>query len=98
MSTHPVTTIDLREVAPRERHALIFRSFDALSVGQDLELVNDHDPLPLRYQLEDRCPGTLEWSYMTPGPALWRVRIGKRAAVGAPVSAGSCCSGGACCG
>ena len=98
MSAEPVTRIDLREIPPRERHALIFKSFEALTVGQGLELVNDHDPVPLRYQFEDRFPSAFDWSYLAAGPALWRVRIDKRASVGAAASEGSCCSGGACCG
>lgn len=93
----PATTIDLRSIAPRERHALIFARFDALQPGQALELANDHDPRPLRAQFEDRVPGQYDWRYIESGPSSWRVRIGKTAAK--PSMAGdSCCSGGACCG
>jgi len=63
-----------------------------------LELVNDHDPVPLRAQFEDRLAGRFEWNTLEPGPELWRVRIGKANAVPVPVVADSCCSGGACCG
>ena len=91
------TTIDVREIAPRERHALIFARFDALQPGQALQLVNDHDPRPLRYQFEDRSQGRFEWSYLEAGPQLWRVRIGKLAGAAGPAG-DSCCSGGACCG
>lgn len=91
-------TIDVRVIAPRERHAVIFACFDQLQPGQALELVNDHDPRPLRFQFEDRAGGQFEWNYLEAGPALWRVRIG-RSAVAAVMPAGdSCCSGGACCG
>ncbi|MDP1649264.1 MAG: DUF2249 domain-containing protein [Rubrivivax sp.] len=98
----PITsTIDIRAVAPRERHALIFTRFDALRPGQALQLVRDHDPQPLRYQLEDRSYGQFEWTYLEAGPDLWRVQIGKPAAAAngttRPVG-DSCCSGGACCG
>jgi uncharacterized protein (DUF2249 family) len=90
-------TIDVREIAPPERHALIFSRFDALQPGQVLQLVNDHDPRPLRYQLETRSYGQFEWAYLETGPDLWRVRISKLA--GAAKAAGdSCCSGGGCCG
>jgi uncharacterized protein (DUF2249 family) len=95
------TTIDVREIAPRERHALIFARFDALQPGQALQLVSDHDPQPLRHHFEDRSPGRFEWAYLEAGPDLWRVQIGKMAAAAtaATVPAGdSCCSGGACCG
>ena len=46
--------------------------------GEALELVNDHDPKPLRYQFEAELPGTFTWDYLEEGPEAWRVRIGKR--------------------
>ena len=95
------TAIDVREIAPRERHALIFARFDALQPGEALQLVNDHDPRPLRYQFEDRSPGRFDWTYLEAGPDLWHVQIGKRAADAAGPAqpdGDSCCSGGACCG
>lgn len=94
----PTTTIDLRSIAPRERHALIFARFDSLQPGQALELVNDHDPQPLRVQFEDRAFGQYDWRYVENGPASWRVRIGKSGVSPASEAGDSCCSGGACCG
>lgn len=94
----PAVTIDLRQVAPRERHALVFARFDALQAGQALELVNDHDPQPLRIQFEDRAFGQYDWRYVETGPASWRVRIGKSRAQPKLAAGDSCCSGGACCG
>jgi len=93
-----ITPIDVRAIIPRERHALIFSRFDALAPGQALELVNDHDPRPLRYQFDSRSPGQFEWTYLQAGPDLWRVRIAKRMATARDMvaSGGSCCSGGAC--
>lgn len=90
------TPIDLREVSPRERHTLIFKRFDALNVGEALELVNDHDPVPLRYQLQNRAADQFDWRMLQAGPDLWRVCITKRQAVAVPAASGSCCSGGAC--
>ena len=93
------TTIDVREIAPRERHALIFARFDALLPGQALQLVSDHDPQPLRRQFEERSSGQFEWAYLEAGSPLWRVQISKIAASAAQASGDSCCSGGgACCG
>lgn len=94
-STH---AIDLRSVTPRDRHALIFARFDALQPGQALELLNDHDPQPLRVQFENRAFGQYDWRYIESGPASWRVRIGKVVAEAASTTGDSCCSGGACCG
>lgn len=93
----PATTIDLRSIEPRERHALIFARFDALQPGQALQLVNDHDPQPLRAQFEDRAFGQYDWRYLEQGPASWRVQIGKTAG-SSSIAGDSCCSGGACCG
>jgi hypothetical protein len=43
-------TLDVREIAPRERHPLIFGTFDRLRPGESFILLNDHDPKPLYYQ------------------------------------------------
>lgn len=69
------TTIDVREIPPRERHPLIFSRYDALAPGASLELVNDHDPRPLRYQFEAERGGRFSWDYLEEGPDRWRVRI-----------------------
>ncbi len=92
------TAIDLRTLAPCERHALIFGRFDALQAGQSMQLVNDHNPLPLRFQLEDRAPGSFEWAPMESGPAVWRVQITRLVVKPVAPATDSCCSGGACCG
>ncbi|WP_217923091.1 DUF2249 domain-containing protein [Miltoncostaea oceani] len=78
MAASPTTVIDVREMVPRDRHPTIFTTFEALSPGQAMELVNDHDPQPLRRQFETRLPGSYTWDYLEEGPEVWRVRIGKR--------------------
>ena len=72
-------TVDVREIAPRERHSLIFSTFDGLRAGEAMTLVNDHDPKPLRYQFEAEHAGDFSWDYLEQGPEVWRVRIGKPA-------------------
>ena len=42
MSTVTSNTLDIREIAPRDRHAVIFARFDELPAGESLELINDH--------------------------------------------------------
>ncbi len=64
-------------IAPRERHPLIFSTFDALPSGGAFILVNDHDPKPLYYQFLHEREGHFGWEYLTEGPAQWRVRISK---------------------
>jgi uncharacterized protein (DUF2249 family) len=93
--------LDLRAIAPRERHSMIFSRFDALQPGQSLQLLNDHDPQPLRSQFDDRSRGQFEWAALEAGPAVWRVqitRVGNKADKAAAPARDSCCSGGACCG
>lgn len=87
MSHSPLekTTIDVREIAPRLRHPLIFDTFDRLAAGEALLLVNDHDPKPLFYQFQAESPGEFSWEYLENGPEVWRVRIGKVAG-GAPLA------------
>lgn len=73
------TTLDVRTIAPRERHPLIFETFDALDFGAAFELVNDHDPRPLYYQFQAERAGAAEWTYLEQGPERWRVRITRTA-------------------
>ncbi len=78
----PVATgdeLDVRTLPPAQRHQLIFSTIDRLGEGRQLTLVNDHDPLPLRYQLEATRGEAFSWEYMEEGPKTWRVRIGRRA-------------------
>lgn len=72
------TTIDVRNIVPRERHPLIFGTFANLHPGDAFMLVNDHDPKPLYYQFQAEKPGEFSWDYLEEGPEVWRVRIGKR--------------------
>jgi uncharacterized protein (DUF2249 family) len=70
-------TIDVRTIPGPQRHPLIFRTFESLQSGEALELVNDHDPFPLRNQFNFMKRGQFSWAYLQEGPDLWRVRIGK---------------------
>lgn len=70
--------LDVRPVPPARRHPVIFERLQALAPGEALELVNDHDPRPLYYQLHAEHPGQFSWEYVQRGPEVWRVRIGRR--------------------
>jgi uncharacterized protein (DUF2249 family)/mannose-6-phosphate isomerase-like protein (cupin superfamily) len=70
---HP--KLDLRSVPRSQRHPLVFEQFDALKIGESLELVNDHDPVPLNRQMDAMRPGQAEWSYVVRGPELFRILI-----------------------
>jgi uncharacterized protein (DUF2249 family)/quercetin dioxygenase-like cupin family protein len=70
-------TLDVRALAPRDRHARIFATFNALRPGEALRLVNDHDPKPLKYQFAAEHAGEATWEPEQEGPEVWVVRIGK---------------------
>ena len=57
---HP---FDARGIGKRFRHAAIFGALDALQPGEAMRFVNDHDPLPLLSQLEQRYGDTLLIEY-----------------------------------
>jgi uncharacterized protein (DUF2249 family)/hemerythrin-like domain-containing protein len=71
--------LDVRDVPPAQRHPMIFARFNALPLGGDFVLVNDHDPKPLYFQLKFEFAGQLVWDYLEEGPEVWRVRVGKEA-------------------
>jgi uncharacterized protein (DUF2249 family) len=77
-ATATLQVIDVTTIAPRERHPLIFSTFDQLRSGQSFILVNDHDPKPLHYQFMFEREEAFAWEYLEEGPDTWRVRIGKK--------------------
>lgn len=70
-------TLDVREMVPREKHPAIFSLHGQLAPGEAFELINDHDPRPLRYQFEAEHQDDFTWEYLEEGPEIWRVRIGR---------------------
>jgi uncharacterized protein (DUF2249 family) len=70
-----VPTLDLRPLAPPVRHGLVYQALDALAPGEVLELVNDHKPSPLRYELEAIRPGQYVWEDGDAGPETFSARI-----------------------
>jgi uncharacterized protein (DUF2249 family) len=71
-------TVDARQYGPRDKHSTILNTFDSLKPGEKMELINDHDPKPLRYQFMAEMPDRFEWEYLEEGPEVWRVSIGKK--------------------
>jgi uncharacterized protein (DUF2249 family) len=86
--TNSCARIDVREIAPRERHPLIFSTFRELGTAETMEIVNDHDPKPVYEQMQAEQPGRFAWDYLESGPAVWRVRITK---LGKDHGKGQCC-------
>jgi uncharacterized protein (DUF2249 family) len=58
-----VYTFDARGVAKRFRHAAIFAALEALTPGEAMRFVNDHDPLPLLRQMEAHFGETVTVEY-----------------------------------
>lgn len=82
------TVIDVRTIPPFERHPKIFGTIETLKPDELLEIVSDHEPAPLHYQVLSRYADLVSWEYVERGPTVWRVRIGKAAA---PEGCGCCC-------
>lgn len=70
-----MTQLDVRLIQPRDRHPMIFNTFDNLKQGESFELINDHAPKPLYYQFMHEREGLFGWEYLEEGPEVWRVRI-----------------------
>ena len=79
--------VDVREIPPNSRHALIFGTFERLRADGSLVLVNDHDPQPLRRAFGVRYGDAVSAEYLERGPDRWRVRFRK-------LRTDSCCGGG----
>ena len=54
---------DARGVAPRFRHSAIFGALGALYPGETMRFVNDHDPIPLLGQLQEKFGDGLSIAY-----------------------------------
>lgn len=54
LSPDAIYPFDARGIAKRFRHAAIFGALDALNGGETMRFVNDHDPIPLLDQLQQR--------------------------------------------
>ena len=73
-----VNSIDVRVIEPKYKHLRIFEMFDQLEKGEQLLIINDHDPKPLYYQLLAERGNIFDWKYVMNGPEEWRVEIQMR--------------------
>ncbi|MCL6626048.1 MAG: DUF2249 domain-containing protein [Alicyclobacillus shizuokensis] len=71
-------TIRATEYPPQLKHKVIFETFDRLQPGEAMLLINDHDPVPLRYQFQLERPGQFTWDYVEQGPETFQVKIGRQ--------------------
>lgn len=75
--TENITKLDLREIPVSERHPSIFDAWEDLQPEGVMQLINDHDPKPLRYQFEGEYKDKFSWDYVKQGPTDWVVNITK---------------------
>lgn len=94
---------DARGVAKRFRHAAIFGALESLEDGETMRFVNDHDPLPLLGQIQQRYGNQVGIAYVAREPG--NIVIDFTIQLGAPASAGvagaaaaGSCGGGHGCG
>ncbi len=70
-------TVNATEYPPQLKHKVIFETFNNLAPGEAMLLINDHDPVPLRFQFQSMHPEKFTWEYIEQGPEWFRVNIGK---------------------
>ena len=85
-------TLDVRPIPCSIKHGLILKTWFNLPLGDYFILLNDHDPVPLRYQFEAEFGAAVSWEYLERGPENFRVKISKVSEV-RPVELESPCGG-----
>ncbi len=70
--------VDARTYESKDKHRVILETYHSLKQGESMELINDHDPLPLYYQFSAEYKDQFDWEYLKEGPEVWHVRIGKK--------------------
>lgn len=70
--------LDVRGVPPRGRFERIMGAYEALALGDTLELTVDHDPECMYFTLAGtRGRESFAFEYLDRGPLLWRVQVTK---------------------
>jgi uncharacterized protein (DUF2249 family) len=69
--------MDVRPIPCSIKHGLILKTWRELPLNGFFILLNDHDPIPLRYQFEAEFGGCFSWDYVERGPEDFRVKITK---------------------
>lgn len=96
---------DARGVAKRFRHAAIFGALESLHDGETMRFVNDHDPVPLLGQIQQRYGAQVRIEYVLrePGNIVidFTIDLQRRDSEPSPAPAaegGGCGGGGGGCG
>ena len=71
--------MDVRAISKPQRHPLIFEALEKLLVGESLVVKNDHNPIPLRGQVEAIYGEQFAWNYLEEGPKIFRLQFTRHA-------------------
>src|SRR5690554_6072302 len=67
--------LDVRVLVPIQRHELLIRLFKELPVDEHFTFINDHDPVPLFYELRSIFGDVVGWEYLNRGGREWKVQV-----------------------
>jgi uncharacterized protein (DUF2249 family) len=74
-----IRKIDIRELDPIVRYPTVAETFESLTIGEKLELINDHDLQHLlKYKFTLDYPDEYDCEYLEQGPEVWRVLVIKK--------------------
>lgn len=76
-ATEPLLLFRAYQVPPVVRHRLIFEMLALLPVGTTLRLLNDHDPVPVRYQLDAEYPHQYAYEALDSIEGWWAADINR---------------------
>ncbi|HEX8549961.1 MAG TPA: DUF2249 domain-containing protein [Abditibacteriaceae bacterium] len=71
--------IDVRPIAKQQRHPMIFDALELLAIGESIVIKNDHNPLPLRGQVETIYGEQFSWAHLEEGPEVFQLQFTRRA-------------------
>lgn len=69
--------MDVRTIPCSIKHGLIIKQWLELPIGGYFVLLNNHDPVPLRYQFAAQWPEAFTWEYLVNCSDEVRVKITK---------------------
>ncbi|HWK58559.1 MAG TPA: DUF2249 domain-containing protein [Parapedobacter sp.] len=81
MQTANEKIINVQELEPRLRHQTIFDVFNTLVEGEHLVIHNNHDPMPVYYQLMNLRGNIFSWEYLQKGPEWWDIKVTRQVPV-----------------
>lgn len=67
--------VRVKDLAPENRHATIFHTFDKLGLYDFFVLIADHNPKPLYFQFLFERSGQFDWQRIQDGPDEWHIQI-----------------------